>query len=186
MSLNRENWIDAGWSLLAAKGVEAVKVEVLARQLKVSKGSFYWHFKNRRELLEAILQRWENETMSIIQQSETLATTPKEQLYKLFTLVEEACQQADPETAIFQWANQDEAVQQRVHALETKRVNYLTDLFQDCGFNETDARQRAEVAYFAFMGFADRRERDSKFNLSMGEFNSFLLSLLLSPIAVLK
>lgn len=181
MTLNRENWIDAGWSLLAAKGVQAVKVEVLARKLKVSKGSFYWHFKNRQELLEAILQRWEDETMKVIQRSPTLADTPKERLFKLFALIEELCEKPDPETAIFQWANQDEAVQQRVHALETKRVKYLSQLFQDCGFDETEARHRAEVAYFALMGFADRRERDSKFELKMGEFNNFLLSLLLSP-----
>ncbi|BAU64098.1 transcriptional regulator [Stanieria sp. NIES-3757] len=167
---------------MAAKGVEAVKVEVLARQLEVSKGSFYWHFKNRDELLEAILQRWEEQTEWLIEQSQ-LAATPKERLFKLFALAEEICQQPDPEPAIFLWAKKVPAVQKRVHALENKRVNYLAELLTDYGFETTEARQRAEVAYLALMGFADRQERDSNFEGNLGEFSQFLLFLLLSPLA---
>ena len=181
MKLQPQDWIDAGWLLMASKGVEAVKVEVLARQLKVSKGSFYWHFKNRRDLLEAILQRWEEETKKLIAQSQA-AATPKERLIKLFALAEAACQQPDPESAIFQWANKDEAVKQRVRALEIQRVSYLTQLFQKCGFKSNEAKLKAEVAYFAFMGFADRLERDREFKRSMHDFNNFLLAMLLCPI----
>ena len=68
---------------MANKGVAAVKVEVIARQLQVSKGSFQWHFKNRIELLEEILQRWENETFWLIEESQK-EPTPKQQLIKLF------------------------------------------------------------------------------------------------------
>lgn len=182
MTLKKEDWIEAGWLLMATKGVEAVKVEVLARQLEVSKGSFYWHFLNRNELLEAILQRWEEQTKWLIKQSQ-LAATPKERLLKLFALVEEICQQPDPEAAIFLWAKKVPQVQQRVHELETQRVEYLTELLTDYGFESIEARQRAEVAYFALMGFGDRQERDRKFDLSLGEFSKFLLSLLLSPLA---
>ena len=166
---------------MANQGFAAVKVEVLARQLGVSKGSFYWHFKNRQELLEGILQRWENETLWLIEESQK-AATPKEQLIQLFTLAEEMCNQPDPETAIFIWANQDSAVQERVSIVETKRVNYLNQLLQDCGFEEVEARHKAEIGYFAFMGFWERTERDKKFDLSMKEFGDFLISLLLSPV----
>lgn len=168
---------------MATQGVAAVKVEVLARHLQVSKGSFYWHFKNRQELLEAILQRWENETRKLIEQSQQ-ASTPKEQLIKLFNLVEQMCQsnQPDPEAAIFIWANQDHKIQQRVRILETKRVGYLSKILQDYGFGEKEARHRAEVGYFALMGFWERLERDSEFDLSIQEFNHFLLNLLLTPV----
>lgn len=168
---------------MATKGVAAVKIEVLARQLDVSKGSFYWHFKNRQELLEAILQRWENETLWFIEESQK-AVTPKDRLIKLFSLVEEMCDRdtPDPEGAIFLWANHDQVVQDRVRILETKRVGYLTQLLQDYGFEGTEARQKAEVGYFALMGFWERKERDTQFDLSMKEFNRFLLALLLSPV----
>lgn len=166
---------------MANQGFEALKIEVLARQLKVSKGSFYWHFKNRQELLEAILQRWEQETNWLIEESQTEATAEK-RLFKLFALIEQICQQSDPEFAIFTWASQDLNIQKRVSIVETKRVNYLTELLQEYGFSAAEARQKAEVAYFAFMGFADRLKRDREFTLSVREFNNFLLSLLLSPI----
>ncbi len=168
---------------MATKGVAAVKIEVLARQLNVSKGSFYWHFKNRTELLEAILQRWENETTRLIKESQA-AATPKAKLIKLFTLAEETCDRntPDPETAILLWANHDPMVQERVRIVENKRVGYLKQLLEDYGFDEIEARHKAEVAYFAWMGFWERTERDPQFDLSMKQFNHFLLALLLSPV----
>ncbi|MBE9043957.1 TetR/AcrR family transcriptional regulator [Pleurocapsales cyanobacterium LEGE 10410] len=181
MALQKADWIDAGWLIMAAQGVAAVKVEVLARQLKVSKGSFYWHFKNRQQLLEAILQRWENETMWLIEESQK-AATPKERLIKLLSLAEEMCGLPDPEPAIFIWANQEPEIQERVRTVESKRVGYLTRLLQEYGFEETEARHKAEVGYFALMGFFDRFERDKKFDLNIKEFNYFLLNLLLSPV----
>lgn len=181
MGLQKKDWIDAGWLLMANRGFAGVKVEVLARELEVSKGSFYWHFKNRQELLEGILQRWENETNWLIAESKN-AATPKESLVKLFTLTEEMCNQPDPEAAIFLWANQDPVVQKRVHIVENKRVTWVTKLLQNYGFTLPEARHKAEVGYFALMGFWERKERDKKFDLSMQEFNKFLLALLLSPI----
>ncbi len=181
MALTKTDWIDAGLVLMANKGVAAVKVEVLARQLDVSKGSFYWHFKNRQELLEGILQRWENETLWLIEESQK-ADTPKERLIELFALAEEMCNQPDPETAIFIWANQEPAVQERVRIIETKRVHYLNQLLQEYGFDESEARHKAEIGYFAFMGFLERKERDKKFDLSMKKFSDFLIDLLLSPV----
>ncbi len=183
VTLTKEDWINAGWLLMTSKGVEGVKVEALARQLDVSKGSFYWHFKNRNELLEAILQRWEEQTMFLIQESQK-TTDSKERLVNLFSLIAQVCQEPDPEPAIFLWANKNPQVQQRVHDLENKRVDYLSKLFEDYGFEAKAARNRAEVAYLAMMGFADRRGRDGEFDLEMEEFNNFLLSLLISPVNI--
>lgn len=166
---------------MANKGVAAVKVEVLARQLKVSKGSFYWHFKNRKDLLAGILQRWENETLRLIEESQK-ELTPQKQLIKMFVLAEELCNLPDPETAIFIWANQDPEIQKRVRIVETRRVNYLNQLLQDYGFDKAEARHKAEIGYFAFMGFWERKERDKEFDLSMKDFGNFLIDMLLSPV----
>ena len=185
MTLTKADWISAGWILMANKGVAAVKVEVLARQLKVSKGSFYWHFKNRQELLEGILQRWENETLWLIEESQK-EPTPEKQLIKMFALAEELCNLPDPETAIFIWANQNPEVQKRVRIVETRRVSYLERLLQDYGFDEAEARHKAEIGYFAFMGFWERKERDKEFDLNMKEFGNFLIALLLSPTQAKK
>src|SRR5689334_11922394 len=58
-SLTAEDWADAALDALATGGLEAVAVEALARRLKVTKGSFYWHFGNRDELIKAALEAWE-------------------------------------------------------------------------------------------------------------------------------
>lgn len=179
--LTKADWIDAGWVLMANQGVAAVKIEVLARQLQVSKGSFYWHFKNRQELLEGILQRWEHETLWLIEES-SKEPTPKKQLIKMFALAEELCELPDPEAAIFIWANKEPEIQKRVRIVETERVNYLNRLLQEYGFDEAEARHKAEIGYFAFMGFWERKERDKDFDLSVKDFGNFLIGLLLSPV----
>jgi AcrR family transcriptional regulator len=181
LALTKVDWVNAGWVLMANKGVAGVKIEVLANQLQVSKGSFYWHFKNRQELLEGILQRWENETRWLIEESQQ-ESTPQQKLGRLFSLAEELCHQPDPEAAIFIWANQEPAIQKRVRIVETQRVQYLNQLLQDYGFEQTEARHKAEIGYFAMMGFWERSERDQEFDLSMKEFSQFLISLLLSPV----
>ncbi|NER97899.1 MAG: TetR/AcrR family transcriptional regulator, partial [Symploca sp. SIO1B1] len=72
-NLTRLDWIEQGLKTLAETGVETVRVEPLAKVLGVTKGSFYWHFKNREDFLEAILQEWVNwQTNSIIEQVEAL------------------------------------------------------------------------------------------------------------------
>ena len=58
MSQSREDWIDAAWNTLGEAGVDGVRVEALARSLGVTKGSFYWHFKNRQDLIDALYDRW--------------------------------------------------------------------------------------------------------------------------------
>jgi AcrR family transcriptional regulator len=57
--LDRQAWLDAGLGLLAQRGVGAVRITDLARRLNVTKGSFYWHFRDRADLFEAMLEMWE-------------------------------------------------------------------------------------------------------------------------------
>src|ERR671911_1826652 len=61
-TLTAEDWIEAAYRAMAEGGVEAVAVEPLARKLGVTKGSLYWHFEDRKALLEALLERWERES----------------------------------------------------------------------------------------------------------------------------
>jgi AcrR family transcriptional regulator len=84
ISLTREDWIQKGLSTLASHGIESVRVEPLAKIMGVTKGSFYWHFKNREDLLTGILQKWVRvQTNSIIQQvNELLGFAPFEAMVR--------------------------------------------------------------------------------------------------------
>lgn len=181
MALQKSDWVDAGYLIMSTKGVEAVKIVVLARHLNTSKGSFYWHFKNRQELLEAILQRWENVTMWFIEESKK-ATNPKDKLIKLISLSEDIRENPYPEAAVAMWSNHDTKVRERLRIIEIKRVNYIKQLLQEHGFDETEARYKAEIMYLAIMSFFQRIKRDDKYDLTMKEFNDFLIKLILSPL----
>ncbi len=81
----RDDWLELGVSLLARRGVEAVTVLDLSQRLGVSRSSFYWHFRDRNGLIDALLQRWDDlNARSIVKQAETPARTVVEAVLNVF------------------------------------------------------------------------------------------------------
>ncbi len=185
MALQRSDWVAAAAQVLATKGVSAVKIEALARDLGVSKGSFYWHFKNRDDLLEAVLDVWEESTDALIDAANQVSN-PQQRLLTLMTLINEMATQNPNETiiddAIFLWARENAAVRERVLAIEDKRFNFMANLFGDVGYPPADARERADFAYLAFVGFVSRASRDPAYRqgASFLGFANAMNSLLIS------
>ena len=88
--LSTEDWLKLALETLDNEGIHKVNVEYLARQLKVTKGSFYWHFKNRESLLKEMLNYWtETLTTDVIQRSRQNSKDAKETLLKLMTIITE-------------------------------------------------------------------------------------------------
>jgi AcrR family transcriptional regulator len=165
MRLQRKDWVEAGLRRLAESGVEAVRVEVLARELGATKGSFYWHFKNRPELLAAMLQEWEAETDRIGAES-ARGATPTQRIDRFVQLIaspEAAAAKAALENAIFAWSYHDPAVARRVAAVEAKRIANATRLLQEIGFEPADAAWWGETGYTTFIGIMSRAARDPSF-----------------------
>lgn len=160
MPLGRRDWVEAGLRLLAERGIEAVKVDVLAVRLGISRGSFYWHFKDRGELLEAMLDRWEGTTGWLIEASSD-APTPEDKLRRLFGLIAEAESRHEhwAEPAVVAWSRHDARVAERVRAVELRRVGFVRGLFLEAGFGEEEASERANLAYLTFSGFVERAGR---------------------------
>jgi AcrR family transcriptional regulator len=157
--LGKQDWIRAGLAVLAASGVEAVRVEPLAKQLQVTKGSFYWHFKDRNELLAAILAEWiEVDTNSIMSRLECINADPNTKLLHLFELAiaddELTPELADGrlENAIRAWAKTDDRVAQMLAKVDRERLDYTKSLFVAIGFSETEAIVRARLAYYSLVG----------------------------------
>jgi AcrR family transcriptional regulator len=168
--LGRQDWLDLGLQTLIESGIEAVRVEPIAKLLNVTRGSFYWHFKHREELLLAILQEWEAQgTERIIQDIETAADDPKA---KLLTLFEVAARDDDRlEQAVRVWAANDLKAAAAVDRIDRRRLTYLQDLFLQLGYSPTDAQVRARIAYsfrlgwFVMTGNTDPSERSSEIRL---------------------
>lgn len=168
MPLSKKDWIMAAGQLMAEKDMAAVKVEPLAKILKVSKGSFYWHFENRDALLEALLDFWEEETKWLIDES-LQAKAPLEQLLRLFTLIGEMVDESGGhsiDSAIFRWAAQNGDVAVRVHRVESQRIRFVQDLLEGAGVPLETAIQRAELVYLAFLGYTERAGREPSYRSS--------------------
>jgi AcrR family transcriptional regulator len=141
-------------------GVEAVRVEPLAKLLGVTKGSFYWHFKNREDLLMALLQAWiDLETDGIIAQVEALEGDGHQKLLALFELAVQDYGQI--ETAIRAWATIDGKIAVVVAEIDRRRLDYTRDMFLQIGFTPFEAIVRARLVYYALIGeFMIGTERD--------------------------
>jgi AcrR family transcriptional regulator len=150
--LGRQDWLTIGIQILIEKGIEAVKIDPLAKLLNVTRGSFYWHFKNRDDLLAEILREWETlNTKSVIAQIEELDSSPNS---KLLSLLEIAAQDDNRlEKAIRTWSVNDSRAETAINQVDRQRLDYLQKLFLQLGFSEIDAKVRAQIVYSVRLGW---------------------------------
>jgi AcrR family transcriptional regulator len=149
--LGQEDWITAAYRVFEAKGVGAVSIDPLAKKLGVTRGSFYWHFKDRADLLRTVLDRWHAvQTEATIEQNELAGGEPEVRLLRLL----ETCATDDGalEMGIRAWAHENDAARDAVKTVDTRRIDYIATLLFQIGFDDAEARLRACVAYSAWLG----------------------------------
>jgi AcrR family transcriptional regulator len=149
----RGAWVDAAMQALAAGGPDAVRVEALAKGLGVSKGGFYWHFDDRRALLEETLDSWEKSgTADVIATVDSRPDEPRAKLRRLFELAPSARGLFAVELALRDWSRRDRDVAKRLRRVDERRLDYLRSLFAQFCAEEEDAEARAMLAYSLFVG----------------------------------
>lgn len=149
--LGRQDWLILGLNVLAKSGIEAVRVEPLAELMNVTKGSFYWHFKNREDLLMAMLQEWEvRETDDIIKQVEASGGDASAKLFNLFQIAYQ--EDGQLEKAMRTWAANDTRSAAVIAVIDLRRIDYIKSLFLQLGFSIVEATARARLAYYAWIG----------------------------------
>jgi AcrR family transcriptional regulator len=173
----RDEWIRAAAQAMSDGGVEAVRVEAIARALTVTKGSFYWHFADRPALLEAVLERWEEAAVSSLEAA-ALQPTPEQRIGSLFR------QLARPtgglgDAEVRAWARRERAVAERVAELERKRVVFLKEQLGEMGASLIDAHRRAEAGYLAAIAWLERASRTPWMKSDYGAFVQDVFRLLL-------
>jgi AcrR family transcriptional regulator len=152
--LTKADWLRAARLALLRGGPEAVRVERLARTLRVTKGSFYWHFSTRGQLLEFLLQEWEQELPELLVRMK--GRSRSEALHFLVSYMVKATElsergEAPSDAAVFAWASVSPAVAARVNAIEKKRLAALNRI--------TGRRDRVEPVYLMWLGFVARGQR---------------------------
>lgn len=153
-ALGRMEWLEAAVEELADGGIGAVRVEVLARRLGVTKGSFYWHFEGRDDLLDAVLAWYEAAgTEEIIERVDAAAPDAEARLRALADLVFAPAGTSDgAEPAIRAWASSDPRAAETLERVDRRRVGYVTELLAETGLERAVARRRAEIFYRTLIG----------------------------------
>lgn len=147
----RGAWIEAALRALAGGGPDAIRIEALAASLGVSKGGFYWHFKDRQGLLDEMLDSWEKamveDVIAHIEATPAEAKAKLQQLFELASTVDFAV-----ELALRDWARRDREVAKRLRRIDSRRMEYLRLLFGQLGADEDDVEARSMLAFSLFIG----------------------------------
>jgi len=160
--LSTQDWIDVARAMLLKEGVNSVKIDRLARECGVTRGGFYWRFKSRGDLLDALLEDWKNTNSAPILEALKGPGSPAERFERLVRLwIDEQEYSPDYDTAIRNWARTDVKVQQAVHEVDNRRVEALQKLFKDFGFAEDEALVRARVTYYHQVGYYAMEVREA-------------------------
>jgi AcrR family transcriptional regulator len=147
----RSTWIQAGLRALAAGGPDAVRIEPLAQALGVTRGGFYWHFEDRRALLEEMLDTWERATTEdVVERLEQEGGDAGAKLRRLFALASPGVLMTD--LAVRDWARRDQAVAERLRRIDDRRMGYLRSLFGAVCPDEDDVEARSMLAFSLLIG----------------------------------
>ena len=153
--LDREAWVNAAIEVLAEEGIAGLRVEVLAKRLKVTKGSFYWHFQDRRDLLISILGLWkEGRIRDIIKQTTAVPGKELAQIYHVIDVYSANRSRRGMmiELAVRDWARRDADAAAIVAEVDDVRLRCARDLFLACGVPMEEASSRCMLLYAYVFG----------------------------------
>ncbi|MGL4290664.1 MAG: TetR/AcrR family transcriptional regulator [Phreatobacter sp.] len=168
--LSADDWINAGLKALARAGFAALKADLLATELGVSRGSFYWHFADIGAYHQAVLARWRDvAALAIIDDIERTV----ERHDRLAILLRRAfLADTSLEIAVRGWGTATPRVQATLAAVDQDRIGYIETLLVDRGFAPDVAHWRALAFYSAYLGLVLSGRR-----LSRDEVDAFLQQL---------
>ncbi|GAB3656260.1 TetR/AcrR family transcriptional regulator [Actinocorallia lasiicapitis] len=149
----RERWVEEGLRVLAADGLDAVRVEVLAKRLGVTKGGFYGYFTDRDALLEAMLDTWEREsTDEVIDRVEREGGDPKTRIHRAGMLTFSSGRLLPIDLAIRDWARRDEAVAARLRRVDNRRMALLRETIGTFCSDPDEVEARSLLAFCTAIG----------------------------------
>ncbi|HEY0817061.1 MAG TPA: TetR/AcrR family transcriptional regulator [Pseudonocardia sp.] len=146
-----QSWRDAAYATFVDRGLRAIRIEALARDLGATKGSFYWHFGNRGELVSAVMARWEREETDRIIELADVAGSPRKRLETLYRVVGSRAHTAGGESTLYTEAA-DEGVDAVVERVSQRRIAYIAGILAELGVEAEEAELRATVALAGAVG----------------------------------
>ena len=148
-SLTREDWITGAWEMLGDVGLDGVRVEPLARRLGVTKGSFYWHFRDRQELLDVLLDLWFSIWDDQMSPDIDGDGNAEERIWALFESVIRRTTRGQT-VSLRLLSHKDPEIARRIDERDAQRLAFLMQRLEEIGFSREEARVRGQV-YQAIM-----------------------------------
>lgn len=142
---SKYEWVEAALVVLEREGVDGIKIDRLARNLKIAKSGFYWHFQNRAKLLKEVLSYWRTEyTEVVINNGKQLDLPPEELLYAVMKMIEEHALDRY-ETHMKAWAGHDPEAAAVMADVYQQRFEFIRSIFSDMGFSGCDLDMRTRL-----------------------------------------
>jgi AcrR family transcriptional regulator len=159
---SQEGWLAAAYDALLESGVESVKILPLAKRLNLSRTSFYWFFKDREELLNALITRWrEKNTGNLVKQSQAYAETLAEAMLNVFDCwLNKDLFDSQFEFAVRSWALQSPDILAELQEADRTRVEAISRMFMRFGYAEGPADVRARTTYLVQIGYISMQSRE--------------------------
>jgi len=177
--VTRDQWLQAGLDGLLESGVNGIAVERLARTLGTSKSGFYWHFKDRNNLLDNILSYWESEfTDTVINNISHIEESAARKLQISSDMIMQH-QLGKYDMAFRSWGNEDSRVRKRIRMIDHKRLDYISGLFSELGFRGEQAEIRASlfILYHAYLDSMFLDDSAAKRKSKLQAYNKLLLKI---------
>ena len=150
--LSREDWVRGALVMLEERGIEGIKIVTLAERLGVTSGSFYWHFKNLRDLLDSLLAYWESElTDAVVVSARAFAGPPDRRILHLMEQVIDH-NAAVHDHAMSVWARSDATAEETFDRTIQKRFDFARWMFEQAGFSKAQAAVRGRLMVAYLMG----------------------------------
>jgi AcrR family transcriptional regulator len=152
--LTREDWIASARTVLVERGIDEVKVDRLAREMRVTRGSFYWHFQQREDLLDALLTDWEARNyFEIAQVRARWARSQPDMVEVIAVWLGEDPSVLSFDIAVRAWARRAADVAGSVGRVDKAWISLLQELFAHSGLGHDESLVRARVNYFHQIGY---------------------------------
>ena len=160
-TLTKDDWLERAMQVLRTQGIGGVRVLSLARSLDVTRGSFYWHFRDRQDLLDQMLDWWDREmTDTVIRHTDRVRGEGQKRILAFveFILRED---KARYDAAMRSWASGDRKAAAVLRRVMQKRLEYVSTLFRDAGCSPREATARGSLVAVYLMGEAAIHTGDS-------------------------
>ncbi len=183
-SLSVEDWVAAANDLLVSENIRGVQIPALCVKLKVTKGSFYWHFSSREDLLRALLNSWRHHmTLNIRSKLGRASTGAISTLRALLALPRKKFSAAGAaiEMSIRDWGRREKFARDVLREVDETRLRSFEQSFQSLGFSPREARIRGYIAYAIMMGDSVLKETLRE-QIATDEFVELAVQLL-APVA---